>query len=32
MFEEAKNVADPPLVPESTMPKIDLLNLQQETQ
>ena len=29
MFEEAKNVKeDPPLVPDATMPKIDLLNLQ----
>ena len=27
MFEEAKNVADPPLVPDAAMPKIDLMSL-----
>ena len=32
MFEEAKNVADPPLVPESTMPKVDVFNLDQQNQ
>ena len=28
MFEEAKNVEEPPLVPDAAMPKIDLLSLQ----